>query len=660
MLKQLTWWQIVLLFLFILLILSFGLVSFWISQLDISKLENPLPEPTLIYDRNSQPASQLSSSRIIPVPLQEIPIDLRNAVIAVEDQRFYEHSGVDYKSIARALLKNMKSGGIVEGGSTITQQLVKNLFLGSERSYWRKIKEAGMAIKIESTYSKDEILEMYLNQIYFGEGCWGVEQAARYYFGKNVQDLTLAESALIAALPKAPTHYSPFKNKEKALERRNLVLSLMKEQGYISESQYQSAKAAPLELNTEKGDDLKGRYPSYVDYVIEEAISKYGFTEEQLLTGGLRIYTQLDPTVQKAMEEVYENDQFFPESAEDQLIQSGAVVIDPYTGGIRGLIGSRGDHHFRGFNHAYQLRRQPGSTIKPLVVYAPALEKGYTPASMLYDGELNINGYTPKNWDHRYRGQVSLYEALIHSWNIPAVWLLNEIGIETGVETAKKLGIPLEKEDRNLGIALGGLYKGVSPLQMAQAYSVFPNLGKMKEAYAITKITTRDGYPLIEADAKEVEVFSPTTAYQMSLLLQEVVKEGTGKRAALDRPTAGKTGSTQLPDTEEFAGITGKGEKDVWFVGYTPELVAAVWMGYDQTDRNHYLTTSGGAYPAIVFREILSRALKGTPVTQFQQPENWYESGIWGNRWGQTEDQIQSEIKKEKHEKKWKGKKKKD
>lgn len=336
------------------------------------------------------------------------------------------------------------------------------------------------------------------------------------------------------------------------------------------------------------------------------------------------------------------------------------MVIDPYTGGISGLIGSRGDHHFRGFNHAYQLRRQPGSTIKPLVVYAPALEKGYTPASMLYDGELNINGYTPKNWDHRYRGQVSLYEALIHSWNIPAVWLLNEIGIETGVETAKKLGIPLEKEDRNLGIALGGLYKGVSPLQMAQAYSVFPNLGKMKEAYAITKITTRDGYPLIEAEAKEVEVFSPTTAYQMSLLLQEVLKEGTGKRAALDRPTAGKTGSTQLPDTEEFAGITGKGEKDVWFVGYTPELVAAVWMGYDQTDRNHYLTTSGGAYPAIVFREILSRALKGTPVTQFQQPENWYESGIWGNRWGQTEDQIQSEIKKEKHEKKWKGKKKKD
>lgn len=659
MFKQFKLWQYALFFIVLILVTSLLIMNHWINQLDISKLNDPLPEPTFIYDRYGQPVSQLSSAKLTPIPLEQIPIDLRHAIVAIEDQRFYDHTGVDIRSIFRALIRNVSKGDTVEGGSTITQQLVKNLFLGSEKTMQRKINEAAYAIKIERTYSKDEILEMYLNQIYFGEGVWGVQQAAEMYFGKNVVDLDLPEIALIAALPKAPTHYSPFKNKDKALERRNLVLSLMLDQGYINQDQFEAAKASPIQLSQGKGNELKGKYASYVDYVMEEAISRYGFTEEQLLTGGLRIYTNLDLIVQQSMEAVYTDDQFFPESKEDQLIQSGAVVLDPYTGAIRGLMGSRGDHVFRGFNHATQLKRQPGSTLKPLAVYTPAFERGYSPNSILYDGELNIDGYRPRDWDNRTRSYVYLHEAVTQSWNIPAVWLLNEIGVQVGIDTLNKMGIPLTDEDRNLSIALGGLHQGISPLQLAQAYSVFPNMGKVKDAHAVTRITTKDGITLIEAQVNEVEVFTAKSAYQMNLLLQNVVQGGTGKRALLNRPTAGKTGTTQLPDTKEFAGVIGKGEKDAWFVGYTPEYVAAVWMGYDKTDREHYLNTSGGAHPAMVFKEILSRSLQNTPVTQFQVPEGWIEEQYVQKDLMNLFQLNEKQDKKPKKGKKNKGKKKK-
>ncbi len=628
----------------------------WIGTLDISKLDNPLPEPTYIYDRGGNEASQLSSSRLEPVPLREIPVHLRNAIIAVEDRRFYDHTGIDLRAIFRALVKDVQAGNLVEGGSTITQQLAKNLFLTSEKSLARKWKEAAYAVKIEMTYDKDKILEMYLNQIYFGEGVWGVQEASKTYFGKDVRDLTLSESAMLAGLPKAPTRYSPLQNKEKALERRDVVLSLMREQNYIDEKEYRRAKAEPLRLKKEDEADLKGKYASYVDYVIEEAVKVYGFTEEQLLTGGLRIYTQLDPAVQQAAEDVYADDRFFPQSRDDIRVQSGVAIVDPYTGGVRGIVGYRGERVFRGFNHATQLKRQPGSAFKPLVVYAPALEKGYTPFSMLYDGELNIDGYSPQDWDKQTRGEVSLHEAVVRSWNIPAVWLLNEIGIDAGMEFVKKMGIPLTTGDRNLGIALGGLREGVSPLQMAQAYAAFANLGVMNKAHAITKITAKDGHVLAEAKQDSIRVMSPSTAYTMTLILQDAVRMGTGKNAELPRPTAGKTGTTELPDEKAFAGLNGV--KDAWFVGYTPELAAAVWMGYDRTDRQHYLTTSGGAYPAIVFREIMSRALSGVPVSPFHQPEGFmlgrepFHSGD-KKRPGQEKHKEKDKHKeKEKHEEK--------
>ncbi|TJY44028.1 PBP1A family penicillin-binding protein [Cohnella pontilimi] len=607
--------------LLLLLLIDAAVIGLWIMSLDIDRLAIPTASPTQLMDIHNKPVSEISSVKYEPVPLDQIPKSMREAIIAVEDRRFYDHQGIDVPGIIRAAFANAKQNAAVQGGSTITQQLAKNVFLSDTKTFTRKLTEAAYAFKIEAAYSKDRILEMYLNQIYFGEGQWGIQRAAKRYFGKNAKELTLAESAMLAALPKAPSRYSPFRNKELAIERRDLVLGLMRKEGFITDNEFIQAKAEPVRLADPraKSGGIQGKYGSYADAVIDEAIQKYGFTERQLMAGNLRIYTTMNPKVQEAMEAAYRNDGLFPPSAPDQLVQSGAVILDPYTGGIRGLVGQRGEHTFRGFNHATQLQRQPGSAFKPVMVYAPAIQRGYQAGSLLYDGPLDIGGYRPENADHQYRGQVTLHDALVHSWNIPAVWLLNEIGVSTGKAFVSKLGIPLTQEDTNLGMALGGLSKGVSPVQMAQSFSVFPALGKVTPAHTILKITTADGKVLAKADPQSVTVMTQQDAYQMTELLQDVVREGTGKRAALQRPTAGKTGTTQLPPLKEFEGIDG-GSKDVWFVGYTPQLVGAVWMGYDATDSKHYLSTSGGQYPALVFKEMMTLALKDEPISNFKQP----------------------------------------
>jgi penicillin-binding protein 2A len=632
----------------LLFIIGAGAFTIWMLSLDVSKLQSPLARPTYIYDKNGDKVSELSSSKIDPVPLEKVPQDLRDAVIDTEDRRFYEHKGVDLWAILRALMRDLRSGDFSEGGSTITQQLAKNLFLPSDKTINRKVTEAAYALKIELTLSKNQILEEYLNQIYFGEGQWGIQNAARFYFGKNVENLNLEESSLLAGLPQAPSIYSPLNDKDKALERRNVVLSLMNEQGDINDAEYQRARSAPIALRKGALNDLSGKFAPYVDYVIEEAISRYGFTEDQILTGGLQIYTAMDPNVQLATEAVYKDDKYFPPGKSDQIVQSGMAILDQKTGGIRGLVGYRGESAFRSFNHATQLKRQPGSAIKPLAVYGPALEKGYTPFSMLYDGPLNLNGYTPKDYDYQNRGQVTLQEALQNSWNIPAVWLLDKIGLDTGLSFAQKAGLPLTEKDQTLSLALGGISEGVSPLQMAQAYSTFANLGTMNEAFAITKVTSTDGYVFAQVKPESIKVTSPQHAYTMTKLLENVVTNGTGKNADLGRPTAGKTGSVELPHTQEFSGIT-KGEKDVWFVGYTPELTAAVWMGYDKTDRNHYLTTSGGSGPAVVFHEVLSRALKNTAIKNFEIPQGYDDPwqsdpyDFFGNQKDKNKDKKNSE-----------------
>ncbi|WP_020619112.1 transglycosylase domain-containing protein [Paenibacillus daejeonensis] len=605
------------------LVVFFVAAAIWINGQDIDRLEDPLPEPTLILDVRGEPASQLAATRLIPIALEDMPKALQEAVVAVEDQRFYKHGGIDLNGMARAFMRNAQAGGVVEGASTITQQLAKNLFLNAERTYDRKLKEVALAIKIDRTYSKDKILEMYLNQIYFGEGAWGVQQASRTYFGKDASELTLAESAMLAALPKAPSHYSPFVDREKALKRRNLVLTLMQQQGKITEQEMKQAQNEVLDLNEGSPNELAGQYLSYVNHAISEAEALYGLTEDDLLRGGYRIYTNLDPKVQQAMEDVYTEEELFPASPDETIVQSGAVMLDPQTGGIRGIVGRRGDPVFRGYNYATQLKRQPGSAFKPIAVYAPALEAGYTPYSRLEDKEMDFEGYQPRNADRRTRGAVTLEQAVESSYNIPAVWLLNEVGVSTGLEYIHRLGIPTTDSDRSLSLALGGMNEGVSPLQMASAYSAFANEGKLTTPHAITRIERKDGSVVAEAKVEERQVLGAETAYMMTEMLQGVVDEGTGKKAKLTRPAAGKTGTTQLPDLPEFKGLSGS--RDTWFVGYTPELVAAIWMGYDKTDAQHYLTSSGGDFPAQVFQAMMTRALDGEPVQEFTVSEAYAE-----------------------------------
>ncbi|MGG3928001.1 PBP1A family penicillin-binding protein [Metabacillus fastidiosus] len=576
-------------------------IIIWTS--DVSKLEDPVPQPTIIYDQNGDVASKISASNIEGVSIKQIPKHMIYAVISTEDQRFYKHSGINYIGIGRAMIMNMTKGEIVAGGSTITQQLVKNVFLSQERTYTRKLKEVILTKKIERTYSKDEIMEQYLNHIYFGEGAWGIQRAAHVYFGKDVSQLTLSESAILAGLIKAPSVLSPYKNFDKAMERRNIVLSLMKKEGYINQKELEKAREQKIVLKEMENEDYKGKYPHYVDHIVDEAINKYHLTPNEILSGGLQIYTELNPGIQNAVEEVYKDDHVFPNSQPDQLLQSSAIFINPSTGGINALIGGRGEHTYRQFNRATQLKRQPGSIMKPLSVYTPALEQGYDIFDTLEDTPLNINGYEPQNYDKTFHGQVSMYDAVIHSYNIPAVWLLQKIGIEYGGQTVERFGIQLDEKDYIPGLALGGMNEGTSPLRMAQAFSAFPNNGMMVEAHAINQIEDINGETIGKWNKKETRVMDTLVAQKMTFMLKGVVEEGTGVKAKTeDRDIAGKTGTTQLPFSTE------NGAKDHWFVGYTPQIVGAVWLGYDKTDRNHYLTSSSSGTATVIFKEILSKA----------------------------------------------------
>lgn len=592
---------------------GWGTFRLMVSAQDIALLDEPLPAATVLYDRDGNEATRISFNKIEEIGYADIPQHMVDAVVAVEDRRFFEHEGMDVKAIGRALVTNFTAGGTVQGGSTVTQQLAKNVFLSHERTWSRKWDEVLLAKKIEESYSKREIMEMYLNQIYYGEGAWGIKRAAYTYFGKEVKQLTVAESALLAGLIKAPSALTPYKHMEKAKARRDIVLQLMREQELITEATYNEAVAEPIKLLSSKPnrvDDIL--YPYYVDEIIREAIEIYGLTENEVLQGGLRIYTELDTDMQKAAEAAYAKEELFPQSAADQLIQSAAVLVDPRDGGIRALVGGRGEQPFRGFNRATQLERQPGSTIKPIAVYTPALELGMQPSDRLVDEPINIGGYEPQNADGRFHGEVTMYEALIHSYNIPAVKILNGIGIDKGLEAAERFGIPLSDGDRTLGLALGGLQNGVSPLHMAEAYGVFANNGVQMKGHAITRVESANGEVLAEfKEEAGKQVIDPAIAQTMTAMLQGVVSEGTGTSASLaGRPFAAKSGTTQMP------GTAGYGAKDNWFVGYTPQLAGAVWLGYDNSDQEHYLQTSSKA-AGVVLQAVMQGALKDEPVLPF-------------------------------------------
>ncbi|MBY0123111.1 transglycosylase domain-containing protein [Bacillus sp. S/N-304-OC-R1] len=638
-----------------------GFFYYYASRANIQSLEEGFAQSTVIYDANGEIASKISANKVEGASISEIPEHMKKAVIAIEDHRFYEHNGVNFKSIGRAFFRNIKAGGVVEGGSTITQQLTKNALLSSEKTYKRKIEEFFLAREIEKEYTKDEILQMYLNQIYFGEGAWGIKRAAMKYYGKDVKDLTISESALLAGLIKAPSVINPYKNEKAALERRDIVLSKMKEYGFITEKQWEEAKNEQLVFDDKGGDPYKGKYPYYVDFVLEEGMKKFGLSLDDLLTKGYHIYTELDPSMQKGVEETYQNDSLFPPSSDDRLVQSGAILIDPKDGGVRALVGGRGEHTLLGLNRAVHPVGQPGSTMKPIVPYTPALENGWDITDELKDEKMKFGDYEPNNYNFQFRGRVPMYEAVKDSLNIPAVWLFNEIGIEKGIDSAKRFGIPEDAINHNLALALGGTSKGVSPLNMAEAYTVFANHGEKSDAHAIVKIVDSHGNTVGKWEDKKTRVTTKEVTDKITTMLLGVVEHGSGKAAQIPgREIAGKTGSTQVP----IEGVNGV--KDQWFVGYTPQLVGAVWVGYDRTDKDHYLTTTGGVGTAPIFKDIMAKALLNQEAVSFGVPhiDSFMEKkkreeqfAPFNKGFLKNNDKLQKKIEKEK--KKWEKKMKK-
>lgn len=561
-----------------------------------------------IYDINGKLITTIhSAENRLPVSINKIPMNLQNAFVAVEDARFYQHLGVDPRGILRAVWSNVTNGGVSEGGSTITQQLAKNALLSQERTLKRKIQEAMLALQIERQYTKQEILELYLNQIYFGQGAYGVQSAAMVYFGKNVEDLSLEECAMLAGIPKSPNYYSPLNNLKAATERQGTVLDQMVKYEFITSSTAMKAHSTKLKLASHPAQaDNKTTTASYfIDYVTQHLIDKYG--ADAVYKDGLKIYTSLDLTMQEAAEKAMQQ---LPTARTDsnglKQPQGALVAIDPHTGQIRAMVGGRGTDQF---NRAVLAERQPGSAFKPFV-YLAAIESGMSPSSMLDDSPISFGSWSPMNYDNRFRGAVSLRTALEDSLNVPTVKLANQTGVDKPLYYAQQMGISTlvlqgATNDRNLSMSLGGLTRGVTPLEIASAFGVFANQGIHVEPTAIIKVVDRNGKILEQYTPHEKAVVNERSAYILTDMMRGVIANGTGGAANIGRPAAGKTGTTS-------------DYKDAWFVGFTPDLVASVWIGYD-TDG--YLNgVTGGGTPARIWQSFMTKSLANIPSRDFIRP----------------------------------------
>lgn len=576
---------------------------------DVQNLKSALQTTTTIYDSEGQKAGSLYAQKGTFVELDKISKNVQNAVISTEDRSFYKNPGFDIKGILRSVVSYViHRGQITGGGSTITQQLAKNALLTQKQTFSRKLEELFLAIEITRVYSKEDILTMYLNNAYFGNGVWGVQDAAQKYFGKNAADLTLSEGATFAAMLRSPSFYNPIDHMANATSRRNLVLDLMVDNQKITQAQANTTKQTALVLNDGYVQDDGYRYPYFFDAVIDEAVNRYGLKEEDIMNKGYRIYTTLDQTTQKAMQSTFAQDWVFPANAADgTLAQAGSIAINPNNGYVTAVVGGRGEHVFRGLNRATQIKRQPGSTMKPLAIYEPALESGYHYDSVLQDKLTSYgkNHYKPANADNQYAGEVPMYVALAESKNAPAVWLLDKIGLQKGVDSVEKFGINVPKSDQNLALGFGGWGKGVSPYQMAKAYTAFANDGQLANTHFIRKVVDATGAVLVDnSDLQSKQIISSKNAKEMTSMMLDVFNNGTGQTA---KPSgyqvAGKTGSTEVPASY------GYGTKDQWVVGYTPDLVVATWTGFDSTDETHFLAGTSEQGVAPIFKLEMEKIL---------------------------------------------------
>jgi penicillin-binding protein 1A len=700
------------------LLATVGLLWYYAQDLpELSQLQNYQPSlVTQVYSSDQQLIGQFFIERRILTPLAQIPEHLRRAVIAVEDVRFFEHPGLDYIGILRAAWTNLRRGGKVEGASTITQQLARSLFLSSERTFDRKVRELVLAYKMELVSTKEQILETYLNQIYFGQGAYGVASAAQSYFGKDLAGLTVAEAAFLAGLPKSPNHFSPFKNYARAKKRQEHVLERMEEAGFLTSAQREEALAEPLSFRRPGSEQTA---PYFVEYVRQHLVAKYG--EAMVYKGGLRIKTTLNLGMQRAAEAAFktglreldkrqgwrgplrtvdpatlttgnqpvatidqplaigdereavvtksgkdvfwvqignvsakllfddmawakrrltgpdlakdiavastpkqvlkpgdvievkikkiDKEQVYVQLEQTPLVEGGLIALDPDKGAIRAMVGGY-DFNRSEYNRAVQAHRQPGSAFKP-IIYATAINQGMSPGSVVLDAPVvyeqveEEKTWKPENYGKRFHGMVSLRDALAHSHNLATVRLLDKVGIKNVIEFARQVGItsPLSAD---LSLGLGSSSVGL--LELTSAYGVFLNQGNRAEPFAIISVTDNAGEVLEQEDVQTQEVLSKETAYLITNMMEDVVQKGTGQAAkSLGRPIAGKTGTTN-----EFI--------NAWFIGGTPNLVAGIFVGFD--DRRSLGETESGAHAALpIWINFMKEALRTLPVVPFTIPE---------------------------------------
>ena len=598
---------------FVLLVTVGGAVAYYALTVDlpgIDALKDYRPSiASRVYDDNNELIDEFFLEDRKVVRIADIPKIVIYAFVASEDSRFYQHQGLDIQSIFRAISKNVEAGHIVQGGSTITQQVAKMMYLSPEKKYTRKIKEAILAYKIDKYLSKDEILNLYLNQIYMGHGTYGIESAALGYFGKSAKDLNLPEAAMLAGLPKAPSNYSPFLHYEKAKQRQIYVLTRMMEDGYISQEEMEKASAAPLKLRPIKPKDKVAAY--FVETVRRYVQEKYG--ADVLYKEGLSIYTTLNLSAQKYARDAVEKGLAELEDREKYqrgLVQGALFCMDVKTGAIRAMVGGR-DFSKSEFNRATQSRRQPGSAFKPLI-YTAAFDKGLTPATVFVDSPIALDDvsqpdglWRPKNFDEKFMGPITMRTALVLSRNVVTVKILQQIGVDYAVSYATNMGItsPLS---RNLALALG--VSGVTLQELVQAYGVLANQGKKVTPYFIKKIVDRTGNVFEETKVQSEQVIDSRIAFITTHVMQDVVTRGTGTLVkSIGRPVAAKTGTTN-------------DNRDAWFIGSTPSLITGVWVGFDQEASlgGHEV---GGKTAAPIWLYFMEKFLQNMPVESFPAPE---------------------------------------
>ena len=620
-------------------VIAGAFMGFVDNSMDIIAEEYNLDFTSIIYYIDEETNQPIEYDRIhsaenrVWVDIKDMPENLPNAFIAIEDERFREHRGMDIKRTFGAFIQWVM-GNDSYGGSTITQQLVKNVTGDRDRSPLRKVTEIFRAMNLEKKMSKDQIIEMYMNTIYFGSGCHGVQVASNHYFGKDVGDLTVEECASLASIVKAPTTYNPATNPEKNKERRDVVLNKMAELEFITEEECSSAKeksvkvAAGASSAVKVNRDIKNYFVDAVtDDVIHDLMEKQNISESEattmLYTGGYKIYSTVDPKVQKSIDEVFENRANFPNGT----VQSAMMVIDPYTGHIKGMSGGAGEKTTaRGLNRATGAKRQPGSSFKPLAVYAPAIEYNViTPATLINDAPLTIGEWSPKNSGGKFLGKMTARDAVERSQNIPAVKVMRELSPEKSFNfLTKKLGFTTLVEDetrngkvvgdKNLSTALGGVTDGVTVEEMTAAYATFVNSGMYNKPVTYTKVIDANGKVILENKVQNKKAMSEETSYIMANMLTGVTAYGTGRSAQLSGiMTGGKTGTTNS-------------NKDRWFMGFTPNYVGGVWMGYDQPK-----SMSGSNYCPRLWKQVMAKIHDGEQIKKIPVPDDVVKRTICQN-----------------------------